>query len=141
MSEQVARALVAERAQHMCEIALAGICGVRMASVHHRLKRSHGGGWVASNLLASCGDGTTGCHGYIEAHPTWAREEGLWLFAGDGAPHEVSVHMRWMNLRGWYLLDDEGMLTFDGGPTESLWQPAEREYLAREMVSPGIGWG
>lgn len=136
LHEEMGRRLVVERSSRMCEIALPGICLVTMTSVHHRLKKSHGGTWRASNLLAACGDGTTGCHGYIEAHPSWAREEGLWIFTGDGEPNEISVHMRWMNLRGWYLLDDEGMLAFDGGPMEGLWQHAERE-----LLSPGGGWG
>jgi hypothetical protein len=131
--ETVYRLLVAERSQHSCEIAIPGVCRGAMTSVHHR--RKEGRDWAPSNLLAACGDGTTGCHGWVEAHPEAAREEGLWLFTGDGEPHEVAVHMRWMNLRGWYVLDDEGMLEWDGGELEGLW-----EHATREMTSPS-GWG
>ena len=114
MDEARAREIVAQRSEDRCEIAVPGVCRGIRRSVHHRRKRSQGGDWRPSNLLAACGDGTTGCHGYVEARPRWANEHGLWLFAGDGEPHEVSVFMRWANSRSWYLLDDDGMLLWDG---------------------------
>lgn len=83
--------------------------------MHHRLKRGQGGRWSPANLLDACGSGTTGCHGYTEAHPTWAKEKGYWL-TPDQEPTEVAVHMRWMNERSWWMLDDTGMLTWQGEP-------------------------
>lgn len=120
MDEARARAIVLERSDDRCEIAVPGVCTGRRDSVHHRLKRGRGHEWAPSNLLAACGDGTRGCHGYVEAHPTWAQGEGLWLMAGDGEPQEVSVHMRWHNQRSWWLLDNEGLLTWDGTVFEDL---------------------
>lgn len=112
-----------------CEVHIPGVCRGAMASVHHRAKKGQGGSWSPANLLAACGDGTLGCHGYIEANPTWAREEGLWIFTGDGAPDQISAHIRWQNMRGWFVLDDEGMLELDGG-LELLQEPIVRELLS-----------
>lgn len=130
MSEAEVRRIVAERSQHMCELAIPMVCRGQLASMHHR--RKEGRVWSASNVLAACGDGTTGCHGYTEAHPEWARSEGLWLFYGDGEPHEVSAHIRWMNLRGWYVLDDLGMLAWDGGEISLL----SESRVVDELLSP-----
>jgi len=43
------------------------ICGSINISIHHILPRSQGGDDVWENLAALCGDGTTGCHGGVEA--------------------------------------------------------------------------
>lgn len=43
-------------------------CGGRAHSLHHLVPRSRGGDDVAANLVGLCGDGTTGCHGAVEAH-------------------------------------------------------------------------
>jgi len=37
-----------------------------------------------ANLITLCGTGTTGCHGWVESHPEWAKAHG-W---------SVSVHQR-----------------------------------------------
>lgn len=72
------RRLVETRCGGRCER-----CGTAGYTVHHRRKRSQGGSWDASNLLALCGSGTTGCHGWVEAHPKAAHEQGFWLFEGE----------------------------------------------------------
>ncbi|MEU5258960.1 HNH endonuclease signature motif containing protein [Amycolatopsis sp. NPDC021455] len=60
-----ARRIVAARSDGMCEV-----CGRGKATnIQHRKNRSQGGTWRVSNLLHVCGSGTTGCHGYIHAHP------------------------------------------------------------------------
>ena len=118
-SEERGRAIVKERSGGRCEAAIRNVCLGDAASVHHRQKRSHGGTWAPSNLLHVCGDGTIGCHGWIEAHPQRANEGGLWLFAGED-PAETSVYMRWENLKSWYLLDDEGILHWDGTDFQPL---------------------
>lgn len=93
------RALVAERAGYCCEL-----CGIRLHdgdawttdhSFHHRQARGMGGtsdtgANQPSNLLLTCGTGTTGCHGFIEAHRTSAEEEG-WLVRHGRNPAEVVV--------------------------------------------------
>lgn len=45
----------------------------RKTSWHHLVPRSQGGGDVEENLVELCGDGTTGCHGDIEARRRGAR--------------------------------------------------------------------
>lgn len=37
-------------------------------TLHHLVPRSLGGDDFEDNLVPLCGDGTTGCHGLIEAH-------------------------------------------------------------------------
>lgn len=121
--EPLGRHVVKERSGGKCEAAIPNVCMGGAQTVHHRLKRSHGGGWNPSNLLHLCGDGTIGCHGWIEAHPQLANEDGLWLFAGED-PAETAAHMRWENLRSWYLLDDHGVLhwqTSDFEPIVGSW--------------------
>ena len=130
ISEAEGRRIVRERSGGMCELAIEGVCFGRAGTVHHRAKRSHGGTWAPANLLAACGSGTTGCHGYVEANPVWANEQGLWLMAGDGEPQEVSCHIRWMNMRGWFVLDDLGMLEIDGELTV-----IDSGRTARELLS------
>lgn len=68
-------ACVLERAGYRCEC-----CGTPLGdrrgedfSIHHRRCRGMGGtNWfgsnLPSNLMAVCGSGTTGCHGWIESH-------------------------------------------------------------------------
>jgi hypothetical protein len=132
VAEEKARNIVRLRAGGVCEAAIPGICLGRHDTTHHRRKKRYADTrWVASNLLGVCGSGTTGCHGYIEAHPSWAQDEGLWLLEGDD-PREVSAHIRWAYTRGWWLLDDEGLLTFDGGPTE----PISLHPTVRDFFSP-----
>lgn len=97
MKEADARRIVAERCGGRCER-----CGASEYTVHHRRKRSQGGPWLPSNLLAVCGHGTAGCHGLIEANPTWANGQGLWLFAGE-VPDQTPVIL-WG--RGVLLTDD-----------------------------------
>jgi hypothetical protein len=131
--EARARAIVAERSAGICEAAIPGVCLGRATNVHHRNKA--GRVWAPSNLLHLCGSGTTGCHGHIEANPAWAMEQGLWLEHSDD-PRAVSVHMRWASMRGWFVLDDEGLLEFDTMPLEPM-----SMRLVQELVSPGTSWG
>lgn len=111
ISEKTARAIVSERSYGWCEIAIDNVCTGSLQSIHHRGKRSQGGSWAPSNLLAACGDGTRGCHGWVEANPAKANALGLWLFAGQ-QPQETPVYMRWNGTRSWWLLDDHGMLVW-----------------------------
>jgi len=108
--EAKARGIVRTRSGGKCEVARAGVCLGEAHSMHHR--RKEGRLWNPANILHTCGDGTRGCHGWIESHPTLANEEGLWLFAGE-KPETTSCHMRWENLMSWFTLDDEGLLHWD----------------------------
>lgn len=132
VAEEKARNIVRLRADGRCEAAIPNVCLGNHDTTHHRRKRRYADTrWVASNLLGVCGSGTTGCHGYIEANPTFAQEEGLWLLEGDD-PRLVSAHVRWAHTRSWYFLDDEGTLTWD----ESDFDPIVYAPSIRDMVSP-----
>lgn len=92
-------------------------------SVHHRI---HGdlSDNRTSNRLSTCGDGTRGCHGWIEAHPGAAMAMGWTVsrFAPAGQRPDTAAARVWMNFapqgQGWYLLDDEGGANrlWDNGP-------------------------
>ena len=92
-------ACVLERAGYRCEA-----CGKLLGetrgvdySIHHRRPRGMGGThWhganLAPNLLAVCGSGTTGCHGWIETHRTEALAAG-WLVSRYQDPSETPVQI------------------------------------------------
>lgn len=42
-------------------------------TLHHIVSKSLRGDDVADNLVPLCGDGTSGCHGLVEARDPWAR--------------------------------------------------------------------
>lgn len=113
MPERVGRRIVRERSGGLCELAIPGVCLGRAAGVHHRVKRGQGGRWNPSNLLDACGSGTTGCHGWAESHPTDAQALGISLLSGD-EPAREPVTMRWFGQRSVYLLEDDGVLVWQG---------------------------
>lgn len=131
ISESTARSIVQERSGGRCEAAIPYVCGGTADTVHHRAKRSHGGSWAPSNLIAACGSGTTGCHGWIESHPSDAKELGLWLVAGQ-VPTDVSVFIRWGDARSWWFLDDAGCLEWD----ESEFEPVLLHPEIQMLLSP-----
>ena len=97
--EKVARKLVAERSGGVCEI-----CGAnRATNFQHRVNRSQGGAWSASNGLHACGSGTTGCHGRMHHDPAEAYALG-WSVKSWQDPASTPVRTS----HGWVLLDDEG---------------------------------
>lgn len=109
--EAAVRAAVAQRSGGVCEIAIAGICRGRNENISHRKARSQGGLWSTANCMAACGSGTTGCHGWVESHPTEARQLGLRLTSRQ-SPLAVPALMRtaqWPLAR--YYLNDDGTLT------------------------------
>ena len=73
-----------------CQIAIPGICRGEATHKHHRKLRKHGGTDEAANLLALCGTGTLGCHGYVHANPAISYERG-WLVHSWDDPKEVPV--------------------------------------------------
>ena len=63
----------------MCE-RCGGKSGLPYVTLHHRKKKSHLPKhlrWEPSNCAALCGHGTTGCHGWVESHPSEAEVEGF----------------------------------------------------------------
>lgn len=77
-------------------------------SLHHRRKRSHLPKvrmWEPSNCVMLCGDGVRGCHGYAEANPLLARQQG-WHVRSFEEARDVPVRL-W-HMRHWAFLDDEG---------------------------------
>jgi hypothetical protein len=72
--------------------------------MHHRKKRGQGGLWTPQNIVAVCGDGVRGCHGWIEANPDAAAATG-WHVRPWLDPAETLILYR---LSHWVLLDVEG---------------------------------
>jgi hypothetical protein len=116
MSENHCRDIVAQRSGGRCEAVIDYVCVGLGESMHHRRKALRV--WEPSNVLHVCGSGTTGCHGWIEAHPKEAHNLGLWLWEYED-PHDWSAKMRWEHARSWWFLDDEGLLLYD----ESAFEP------------------
>lgn len=107
-----ARAIVSERADGACEMGVPGVCLGRADTIHHRRKRRFKDTlWSVSNLVACCGDGVRGCHGWVEAHPNLSNVQGLWLF-GHQSPQMEAIHMRSGMQRSWWVLDDDGTATW-----------------------------
>lgn len=91
-------------------------------STQHRVARGMGGTrWpginLPSNLLTLCGSGTTQCHGWVEAHPTWAEAHG-WSVP-RWAQHAVSEVPVW-TWRGWVRLHDGTDEWWPAGQVELL---------------------
>jgi hypothetical protein len=101
------RKLLAARSGGWCER-----CGIAPAqSVHHRLKRSQGGPWSASNCVHVCGDGVRFCHGFAELNPDAAGDEGLHL-----RPWMSPADSRFLYRGRWVLLNDDGTVSpVEGG--------------------------
>jgi hypothetical protein len=103
---------VLERDQHSCVVCAKDLNGTRGRdwSIHHRRPRRMGGDRrpetnLPANLVAVCGSGVDGCHGWLESRREEAMEQGLILHADDD-PTQVPIAV-------WYgavLLDNEGLL-------------------------------
>jgi len=92
-----------QRAGNSCEI-----CGNRAENIHHRRPRGMGGSQDEGgpeNLMALCGSGTMGCHGWIESHREEAHEQG-WLLGKYEMAERVPVSYR----GHWCLLTKAGVV-------------------------------
>lgn len=111
-------ALILERQRGRCFWCRAWIAsGTRGVdwSAHHRCPRQMGGNraaWVnaASNGVALCGTGVTGCHGWVESNRSTAIDLGL-LVSGVSAatrPDRRPIHIPVTDSDGaqWWLTDD-----------------------------------
>lgn len=89
-------------------------CGATAQTLNHR--NHHHRDNRASNAHAACGDGTVGCHGYIEHHRTDAKEWGWSVHSS--APVDTEKARIWQAAglygRGWYLVDDGFGITYLG---------------------------
>lgn len=75
-------------------------------SIHHREPRSHPFDRLhqPENLLQLCGSGTTGCHGWVHAHPARAYRLGYFVHTGKD-PATIPVYYR---TGGWQQLNKDG---------------------------------
>lgn len=83
-------------------------------SIHHRAPRGAGGSrvdWVngAANGVILCGSGTTGCHGWVEAHRAEARDTG-WLVSRIGRDRSTDIPVSHA-VHGFVRLLDDGGVT------------------------------
>lgn len=105
--ETRARAIVARRDAGRCVRCRRFAHGLNF---DHRVNRSQGGRWSASNGQMLCGSGTTGCHGWATTHPELAIADG-WSVPGWGDP-QTWPSRRWVHDElVWVLLDDSGGFT------------------------------
>ena len=75
-----------------CEARIVGVCEGRATEVHHRAGRGFDGCHDPALLLHVCGRGNvSGCHGYIETHPEWAKAHALRLMWGTKAEDAPEV--------------------------------------------------
>lgn len=119
-SEARARQLVRARSAGRCELQHPTACRGGADGVHHRVKRGQGGLWSPANLLDACGSGTTGCHGWTEAHPTLAGELG-WALPSYADPLTTPCWLGWsVNGAGWWLLDADGCMAWCDQPRPEL---------------------
>jgi len=102
VTEVECRRIVNARSGGLCER-----CGKwGGTTLHHRRKRSQGGGWTPVNCVALCGHGTSGCHGWVEEHPKLAEVDG-WHVRPWQQPGKVLY-------RGaWATLSDDGTVTYE----------------------------
>lgn len=68
---------------------------------------------LPSNLLTLCGSGTTGCHGWVEGHPEWAKAQG-WSVSVYERDHVATIPV-W-TWRGWVHLRADGTFGLMHGP-------------------------
>lgn len=116
-NENTCRLIVNQRSLGLCEVRIPRICTALGESDHHRFKP--GRVWLPSNVVKTCGDGTRGCHGWIEANPTDAHLRGLWLFAGEKPPATPLI-MAWRGVMDWYYLTDAGGISWPGYDKDAL---------------------
>lgn len=86
-------------------------------SRHHRVPRGAGGSALGGQhsldrLLLLCGDGVTGCHGYVESHREYALGRGLLVSQHEPDPAAVPVQLASGRL---VLLDPGGGFYIDIG--------------------------
>lgn len=103
-SQAEGRRLVYGRSSGECEAGVPDVCAGIAREWHHRLNRSQGGRWDASNGLHLCRP----CHAYVtDKARNEAKEKGWAVAPGVTPPADVPVLRRGV----WVLLDDAGAVT------------------------------
>lgn len=90
-------------------------------SIHHRILGNRKDR-RASNLITLCGSGTTGCHGWVHAHPKDAMELGYIVskfVRRDLLPQQPVYYGQTGGHIGWFLLGDNLTLTAESGDHET----------------------
>lgn len=112
IGESKCRRIVRQRSRGILDIVTCERCGLALdCSLHHRLKRSHLPRyrfWEPSNCVMLCGDGTRGCHGWVEFNPKDAAVEGFHVWSHE-EPAQVPVKLWHTDV--YVLLDDLGGYT------------------------------
>lgn len=106
MNEKLCRRLCLERSEGFCE----RCCVYGPLTMHHRKKRGQGGLWTPDNIVAVCGDGVTGCHGWFEHNPDKAAGLGWHVRPWEDST-EVPVFWRGST---WVLLKTDGSVEHVG---------------------------
>jgi hypothetical protein len=135
ISETRCRAIVKGRCEdydgHLqCEVRINGVCLGTGTNYQHRKNRSQcskAERWMPSNGLYVCGSGTTGCHGYIHAHPTESYEWG-WSVKQANDPRLVPVLALLHHPQSIVLHDDGG------------WHPIDRNERIRAGLMAPFGY-
>lgn len=110
-ASQETRNGVVMRSGYRCEICGDTLMGIDGMSIHHRKPRGMGGTIdikinSPSNLMAICGSGTTGCHGWLESNREVAYQKG-WLVHRNDDPAKVKVELhKGVRIAYMYLTDD-----------------------------------
>lgn len=73
--ERLAKRLVRARSNNVCELRIESVCDGQGLDFSHRLARSQGGPWLASNGVRAC----RSCHSWCHAHPEVAYSWGWQL--------------------------------------------------------------
>lgn len=103
------RFMVLSRGQFKCERCRQDFMRIGV-SIHHRRPRMMGGSknqdlHKAANLIALCGSGTTGCHGWVENNRAKAKALGYLL---DNVESAEEVPFKDLNDKYW-LIDNSGL--------------------------------
>ncbi|MBW3088804.1 HNH endonuclease [Bifidobacterium sp. 82T24] len=111
--------LVDERDGRCCSVCgryLPGSPGGR----HHRQLRSQQPDPTLlhrpSNLIDICGTGTTGCHGWVHAHPAEAYRLGLLVRMGRDPSETPMLRYARSDRPQWVMLNDNGDITVTDPP-------------------------
>lgn len=133
-----------ERDGGWCVAQVPGTCRAsrQAETVHHRVHGNRSD-MRPQVLLSVCGDGTQGCHGWIERHPRVAADRG-WTVrrAGHGLPVDyaagadpATVPVWYANGplgQGWYYLDEHN--GFTGWPTSVLVQTTRALWVSPALI-------
>lgn len=105
------RFTVLARGQYKCERCRQDFLA-KGVSIHHRRPRMMGGSkneelHKSANLIALCGSGTSGCHGWVESHREEARTFGYLI-----AKVESAEEIPFKDMNGdWWMIDNNGQKT------------------------------